>query len=580
EDGDGCSADCIPPPEATALQLKFSPIKQFAFSWAPATGATHYQLLESPTGDAPFDQVGGDIAGEALSLTMPLHLRFGARYILRACNGEGCSDSAPVEVVDSMATAVGYFKASNTGAGDAFGTIDIELSDDGSTLVIGAHQEDSAATGIGGDQADNSAANAGAVYVFVRENKVWSQQAYIKASNSEAGDLFGYSLALSSDGNTLAVGAYAEDSAATGIDGDQANNTAANAGAVYVFRRGGKTWSQQAYIKSSNIGAGDQFGSSLALSGSGDTLAASAITEDSAATGIGGDQANNTAANSGAVYVFKRVNQVWSQQEYIKASNTGAGDNFGGRLALSWSGDTLAVGATLEDSAAAGVGGDQADNAAASAGAVYMFLRANDVWSQQAYLKASNTGAGDQFGGDVALSAFGDTLAVGARFEDSSATGVNSDQTSNASVDAGAAYVFRRVNQVWSQEAYIKASNTGAADIFGAPLVLSADGVTLAVGSNQEDSAAIGVGGDQDDEGALSSGAVYVYTRVNTAWSQRAYVKASNGEAGDFFGAGIGLSGDGATLAVGAYAEDSPATGIGGNQSSNAAASAGAVYLY
>ncbi|MBK7827098.1 MAG: hypothetical protein IPJ59_18080 [Nannocystis sp.] len=97
---------------------------------------------------------------------------------------------------------------------------------------------------------------------------------------------------------------------------------------------------------------------------------------------------------------------------------------------------------------------------------------------------------------------------------------------------------------------------------------------------NQEDSAAIGVGGDQDDEGALSSGAVYVYTRANLAWSQRAYVKATNGEVGDFFGAGIGLSSDGATLAVGAYAEDSPATGIGGNQSSNAAASAGAVYLY
>jgi len=511
---------------------------------------------------------------------MPLHLRFGAGYILRACNGEGCSDSAPVEVVDSMATAVGYFKASNTGAGDAFGTIDIELSDDGSTLVIGSHQEDSAATGVGGDQADNAAANAGAVYVFVRENKVWSQQAYIKASNSEAGDLFGYSLALSSDGNTLAVGAYAEDSAATGIDGDQANNTAANAGAVYVFKRGGKAWSQQAYIKSTNIGAGDQFGSSLALSGDGDTLAASAITEDSAAIGIGGDQANNSAANSGAVYLFKRVDQGWSQQAYVKPSNTGAGDNFGGRLALSFSGDMLAVGATLEDSAAIGVGGDQADNTATSAGAVYMFLRANDVWSQQAYLKASNTGAGDQFGGDVALSIDGTTLAVGARFEDSSATGVDGDPASNASVDSGAAYLFRRVNNVWSQAAYIKPSNTGAADTFGAPLALSADGDTLAIGSNQEDSAAIGVGGEQDDDGELSSGAVYVYTNVNNAWSQRAYIKASNGEVGDFFGAGLGLSGDGDTLAVGAYAEDSPSTGIGGAQLANTAASAGAVYLY
>ncbi|MBK9757478.1 MAG: histidine kinase, partial [Nannocystis sp.] len=179
-------------------------------------------MIESPTGDLPYDQVGGDIPGESISLTMPLHLRFGARYILRACNGGGCSDSAPVEVVDSMANAIGYFKASNTEAGDVFGYIDVELSADGNTLAVGSRREDSAATGIGGDQADNTASLAGAVYVFVRANNVWSQQAYIKASNTEAVDLFGYCLALSSDGNTLAVGALSEDSAATGIDADQA----------------------------------------------------------------------------------------------------------------------------------------------------------------------------------------------------------------------------------------------------------------------------------------------------------------------------------------------------------------------
>ncbi|MBK7827099.1 MAG: integrin, partial [Nannocystis sp.] len=210
----------------------------------------------------------------------------------------------------------------------------------------------------------------------------------------------------------------------------------------------------------------------------------------------------------------------------------------------------------------------------------YVFVQANQVWSQQAYVKPSNTGAGDRFGDDVALSLDGHTLAVGARFEDSSATGIDGDPASNASVDSGAAYMFRRANDVWSQEAYIKASNTGNGDTFGGPLALSADGDTLAVASYQEDSAAIGMGGDQADEDALSSGAVYVYTRVNTAWSQRAYVKASNGEADDSFGAAVGLSGDGNTLAVGAYAEDSPSTGIGGDQLSNAAASAGAVYLY
>ncbi len=575
-DGDGCSAVCEPPPAATALQLEFSPIKQFEFSWPAAAGATHYQLLESHDGLAPYAQLGADIVGLATARTMPLHLRFGARYVLRACNGEGCADSAPVTVVDAMVDAIGYFKASNTGAGDAFGTIDLELSGDGSTLVIGAHQEDSAATGVDGVQADDTAANAGSVYVFVRQAGVWSQQAYLKASNTDAGDLFGYSLALSADGDTLAVGAYAEDSAATGVDGDQADDTAANAGAVYLFERAGEVWAQQAFIKASNTAAGDQFGASVALSGDGDTLAVGASTEDSAAIGIGGDQADNAAASAGAVYVFARAGQTWSQQAYVKPSNTGAGDQFGLRVALSGDGSTLAVGSPTEDSA----GSDPTDNTSTSAGAAYMFVRTGDVWAQQAILKPVVVGAGDQFGGDVVLSADGDTLAVAARFEDSNATGVDGDPTNNTAVDAGAAYVFRRQGPQWTQAAFLKPTNTGAGDLFGAPLVLSADGATLAVGANQEDSAALGLGGDAFDDTALSAGAVHVYTRVDQTWSQRAYVKASNSDLGDFFGAGVGLSGDGRTLAVGAYAEDGPATGIGGDPHLDALAGAGAVYVY
>src|SRR6185369_603680 len=90
--------------------------------------------------------------------------------------------------------------------------------------------------------------------------------AYLKASNTGASDLFGSSVALSADGSTLAVGAYQEASAATGIGGNQTDNSAGSAGAVYVFTRSGTTWSQQAYLKASNTGAGDFFGSSVALS--------------------------------------------------------------------------------------------------------------------------------------------------------------------------------------------------------------------------------------------------------------------------------------------------------------------------
>ncbi len=131
------------------------------------------------------------------------------------------------------------------------------------------------------------------------------QAAYGKASNTGSSDEFGYSVALS--GDTLAVGAYLEDSAATGIDGDQSDNAAFESGAVYVFRRSGTSWAQEAYLKASNTGSGDYFGVSVALSG--DTLAVGAYFEDSAATGIDtdqvdGDQADNAASESGAVYFF------------------------------------------------------------------------------------------------------------------------------------------------------------------------------------------------------------------------------------------------------------------------------------
>ncbi|MFP4611532.1 MAG: FG-GAP repeat protein, partial [Thiohalophilus sp.] len=82
----------------------------------------------------------------------------------------------------------------------------------------------------------DSASNAGAVYVFSRDSAdVWSQQAYVKASNTWAGDRFGWSVALAADGDTLAVGANREDSNATGIDGDQSDNSATESGAVYLY---------------------------------------------------------------------------------------------------------------------------------------------------------------------------------------------------------------------------------------------------------------------------------------------------------------------------------------------------------
>jgi FG-GAP repeat len=403
---------------------------------------------------------------------------------------------------------------------------------------------------------------------FDRGGSVLDQVVYGKASNTGAGDIFGYAVALS--GDTLAVGAYREASTATGVNGNQADNSASYAGAVYVFVRSGTTWTQQAYVKASNTEAYDAFGISVALSG--DTLAVGAHGEDSATTGVNSNQADNSAGNAGAVYVFVRSGTMWTQQAYVKASNTGVDDTFGYSVALS--GDTLAVGARYEASAATSINGTQSDNSASAAGAVYVFVRSGTAWTQQAYVKASNTGTGDEFGYSVALS--GDTLAVGARYEASTVTGVNGTQSDNSASAAGAVYVFVRSGTAWTQQAYVKASNTGAGDFFGNSVALSGD--TLAVGAYLEDSSTTGVNGTQSDNSASAAGAVYVFVRSGTTWTQQAYVKASNTGVGDLFGNSIALSGD--TLAVGARYEASPATGVNGNQSADSASAAGAVYVF
>ncbi len=586
----------INPPAAPTATIDYG-IKTVVLSWGAVAGATEYKVFENSDGHSGYIEIATGLTTTRYSHEIFLPRRINASYIVAACNSNGCTDSAPVTVSSTLLEAIGYVKASNLEASDSFGW-SVALSSDGTTLAVGSAWEDSAATGINDTsigQADNSASNAGAVYIFTRSGSSWTQQAYIKASNTEARDSFGSSVALSGDGSTLAVGADREDSAAIGINDTsigQADNSASNAGAVYVFIRSGSNWSQQAYIKASNTEASDSFGRSVALSGDGSTLAVGADREDSAAIGINDTsigQADNSASNAGAVYIFTRSGSNWSQQAYIKASNTEASDSFGRSVALSGDGSTLAVGADREDSAAIGINDTsigQADNSASNAGAVYIFTRSGSSWTQQAYIKASNTEAGDSFGRSVALSGDGSTLAVGADREDSVATGINDTsigQADNSAFNAGAVYVFTRSGSNWSQQAYIKASNTQASDFFGRSVALSGDGTTLAVGADQEDSAATGINDTsigQADNLASNAGAVYVFTRSGSSWTQQAYIKASNTEAGDSFSWSVALSSDGNAMAVGAKNEDSADTNINGDQADNSATNAGAVYLY
>jgi hypothetical protein len=457
-----------------------------------------------------------------------------------------------------------YLKASNTDSNDLFGVVAIS----GDTLVVGAPDEDSNATGINGNQSNNSATDSGAAYVFVRNGTNWSQQAYLKASNTGAGDYFGVAAAIS--GDTLVVGAPGESSDAIGVNGNQSNNSAGSSGAAYVFVRNGTNWGQQAYLKASNTGGGDYFGNTVSIFG--DTVVVGAASEDSNSPGTNGDQNNNSAFNAGAAYVFVRSGTNWSQQAYLKASNPRANGEFGSCVSIS--GDTVVVGAEGEASNATGVNGNQSDNSAPYAGAAYVFARNGTNWSQQAYLKASNTGAGDEFGLTLAIS--GDTVVVGAHHEDSDGIGINGNQNNDAAEDSGAAYIFVRSGTNWSQQAYLKASNAEAGDEFGDQVAVS--GETVVVSTGGEGSSATGVNGNQNDNSAAIAGAAYVFVRNGTNWTQQAYLKASNTEAYDEFGARAAVSGD--TVVVGAFSESSNATGVNGNQNDNSASASGASYVF
>ena len=479
-----------------------------------------------------------------------------------------------------------YIKAVNSEAGDRFGD-DVSIS--GDTLAVSAVDESSnQATITNGVTAssDNSSAQSGAVYVYKRTGSNWIQEAYIKAVNSESGDIFGNSVSISN--NTLAVGAVGEGSNQTFITNGataSVDNSLGNSGAVYIYKRSGSIWTQEAFIKAVNAGSGDFFGIRLKLSNN--TLAVTAWLEGSNQTTItNGSTAsgNNDAPASGAVYIYKRSGVNWAQEAYIKASNSQFTDFLGTSLSLE--GDTLVAATPYEDSNQTTITngpGSNIDNSNADSGAVYVYKRTGVNWVQEAYIKAVNNIAGNWFGQSVSLS--GERLAVGSINEDSNQTTITngaaaSGDTSNA--NSGAVYVYKRTGVTWAQEAYIKATNNNPGDFFGQSVSLSGD--TLVVGAIFEDSNQTtitnGVAASGDNSSA-NSGAVYVYKRTGVTWAQEAYIKASNSESNDNFGLSTDFSGD--TIVVGTSAEDSNQTTITNGESAssdNSSAASGAVYVY
>ncbi len=367
-------------------------------------------------------------------------------------------------------------KADNTGMGDQFGN-SLAVSADGATVVVAAYTESGGMPGVN-PVSDEGAYASGAAYVFTRTSGVWRQQARLKASNPGMDDSFGTTVAISGDGDAVAIGAYGEDGAGEGID-PPADEALFGSGAVYVYRRSAGLWAFEAYVKAVTPSLADAFGCTVALDATGATLAVGARQEDGSGLGVGPVR-DEAAESSGAAYVYRRSEGSWAFDTYIKPSNTSALDGFGYSLALSADGRVLAVGAPRE--AGSGSGVDPAsDESLGGSGAAYVYRFDGAEWSFESYLKAWSPGSEDQHGWAVALSADGSTVAVGSRFEDGSGFGVG-PAVDEAAADTGSVHVYRHVAGIWTFEAYVKASEP--TDSFGVAVALDGDGGTLAVGTS------------------------------------------------------------------------------------------------
>ncbi len=579
-------------PEITNLSLTPS-LNTIDLTWSSGGGTTTGFVIAYQTGfDAPADCSSGTVVDVGNVTTYSEgSLSPSTQYAFRVCSYDGLMTNSfgvtgTTRTLDLGWNQEAYIKAVNGEATDYFGS---RSSLSGDTLAVGAYGEDSNQTTItNGSSAstDNSNALSGAVYVYKRSGTTWTQEAYIKAVNSDANDRFGNSLSLS--GETLAVGSFYEASNQTSITNGttaSSNNSIPESGAVYVYKRTGSAWAQEAYIKAVNNNSEDRFGYNVSLSG--DTLAVGVVQEDSNQTTItNGATASSDNSNfaSGAVYLYKRSGSSWTQQAYIKATNNNIVDAFG--ISLSLSGDSLSVGASNESSNQVVITNGinaSSDNSNNASGAVYVYRRLGNTWFQEAYIKAANNNANDFFGYSTSLS--GDLLSVGAYQEDSNQTTITNGATAsadNSNTSSGAVYIYKRNGISWTQEAYIKAANSNTGDVFGFSTSLS--GNTLVVGAYAEDSSQItitnGVAASADNSKS-NTGAVYVYKRTGSAWAQEAYIKAANSDSTDLYGSHVDLSGD--TIVVGASVEDSNQSTItNGTTASadNSNSSSGAVYVY
>ena len=483
-----------------------------------------------------------------------------------------------------------FATASNGESEDRFGT-SLAISGDGSTMVVGAREED---TCPDRDVPNNGCPDGGAAYVFVQDAAgAWDERQILYASNARAGIWFGSAVAVSEDGGRIVVAAQRENNCTGGVNVDESNAACTQAGAVYVFLRGEDgEYTQEAYIKADMPTDRDVFGVDISLSADASVLAVGASSEDSCGTGIDATLRNDDCSATGAAYIFRRREAGWVQTNFIKAPNPDSNDAFG-RVALSGDGNILAVGAGGERGCATGVstlvafpGPDDDDDGCSVAGVVYTYqiITGTETWRPVSYVKSTFTeDFGMGFGVRVEISGDGSRMIVGDQSESGCPRGVGGDPSDNdrtTCLNRGAVYVFRRTSTSWEQEAYIKAENAENQDFFGSDVAVSADAEWLLVAASNEDGCGTGLTGDPTNNGCDLAGAAYLYRRAAADWSFVHYVKPPDTAGGDAFRAfEVALPGDASFAAFTTAGDDSCGQGFDEMVTDNGCEDSGALHL-
>jgi FG-GAP repeat protein len=444
-------------------------------------------------------------------------------------------------------------KASNAQRYDFFGTA---VAMDGDTLVVGARNEASSASGVDGNQSDEGAFGCGAAYVFVKSASGWTQQAYLKPSNPLRCLQFGSSVDI--DGDTIVIGAEREFSSATGVDGVDSGLAIHGAGAAYIFERSGATWSQVAHLKPDYPDEWDYFGCAVAVSNG--TVVVGSEWEDGANGGVNGDQNSNAVGKSGAAYVFARNGSTWSSQAYLKLTSPAIVDYFGS--AVDVSGETIVVGA-WGSLLAPPIWPNYSD------GQAVVFTRSGSTWSQQQVLDVGMSGNAS-FGQSVAID--GDTILVGAPGQWGAPLVPGGPEVPGS----GAAHVFVRHGGSWTREGILGAEHYSENDNFGWSVAI--DGNRVVVGADGEGNGNGGVNPVLIDDSHNNSGAAYAFERIGTVWQSFGYLKAPDPEVKDYYGDDVAIAGH--TVIVGVFSDDSPSAGIGGDPVPGGAKDSGAAYTY